>query len=98
MRSLLLGAGIPEEWVRAEGGAGVEKLRTPWGALDFSESFAGGDARARIAGTRLPPGGIAFSWPLPGVPRKATVNGQPARLRDREIAIDALPAEVLAWP
>ncbi len=96
--SLLLGAGLPEEWLRVPGGAGVEGLRTIYGPLDLSVSASGGEVRARIAGVRVPPGGLALAWPLGGLPRAATVNGKPAGIRGGEILIGEVPAEVVALP
>ena len=96
--SLLLGAGLPEEWLRVPGGAGVEGLRTIYGPLDLSVSASGGEVRARIAGVRVPPGGLALAWPLSGLPRAATVNGKPAGIRGGEILIGEVPAEVVALP
>ena len=96
--SLLLGAGLPEEWLRAEGGAGVEGLRTIYGPLDLSVSISGGEVHARIAGVRVPQGSLALEWPLAGVPRTATVNGKPAEIRGREILVPEVPAEVVALP
>ncbi|HEY3348438.1 MAG TPA: coagulation factor 5/8 type domain-containing protein [Thermoanaerobaculia bacterium] len=96
--SLLVGAGLPPEWVHAPGGAGVEGLRTIYGPLDLSVSARDGDVRARIAGVRIPPGGLALAWPLRGVPRAATVNGKPAEIRGAEILVREVPAEVVAFP
>lgn len=96
--SLLLGAGLPPEWVRTPGGAGVEGLRTIYGPLDLSVSADGGGVRARIAGVGIPPGGLSLAWPLPGVPRAATVNGKPAEIRGAEILVREVPAEVVALP
>ena len=93
-----LGAGLPEDWLRAPGGAGVEGLRTIYGPLDLSVSASGGEVRARIAGVSVPPGGLALAWPLAGVPREATVNGKPAEIRGREILVREVPAEVVALP
>ncbi|HSB63607.1 MAG TPA: coagulation factor 5/8 type domain-containing protein [Thermoanaerobaculia bacterium] len=96
--SLLVGAGLPEEWVRAPGGAGVEGLRTIYGSLDLAVSASGGEVRAWIAGVRVPPAGLALAWPLGGVPRAATVNGKPAGIRGREILVREVPAEVVVLP
>ena len=96
--SLLLGAGLPEEWVRAPGGAGVQGLRTIYGPLNLSVSASGGEVRAHIAGVRVPAGGLALAWPLAGVPRVAAVNGKPAGIRGGEILVDEVPAEVVARP
>jgi hypothetical protein len=96
--SLLLGAGLPEEWLRSPGGAGVERLRTIYGPLDLTVAASSGELRARIAGVKVPPGGLALAWPLGGVPRAATVNGKPAVIRGREILVREVPAEVVALP
>ncbi len=96
--SLLLGAGLPEDWLRAPGGAGVEGLRTIYGQLDLSVSASGGEVRARISGVSVPPGGLALAWPLAGAPRVATVNGKPAEIRGGEILVREVPAEVVALP
>ncbi|MEO8053649.1 MAG: coagulation factor 5/8 type domain-containing protein [Acidobacteriota bacterium] len=96
--SLLLGAGLPPEWAYAPGGAGVEGLRTIYGPLDLTVSARDGEVRARIAGVRIPPGGLALAWPLGGVPRAATVNGRPAEIRGAEILVRDVPAEVVALP
>ena len=95
--SLLLGAGLPEEWLRVPGGAGVEGLLTIYGPLDLSVSVSGDEIRARIAGVRVPPGGLALAWPLGGVPRAATVNGKSTVIRGGEILIGDVPAEVVAF-
>ncbi len=96
--SLLVGAGLPEDWVRAPGGSGVEGLGTIFGPLDLSVAAIGDEVRARIAGVRLPPGGLFLAWPLRGSPRAATVNGKPAAIRGREIVVNEVPAEVVARP
>ncbi len=56
------------------------------------------EVRARIAGVRIPPGGLALAWPMSGVPRVATVNGKPAGIRGGEILVREVPAEVVARP
>jgi hypothetical protein len=96
--SLLVGAGLPEAWLRSPGGAGVSGLRTIYGPLDLSVSASGDEVRARIAGVRIPPGGLALAWPLGGTPRAATVNGKPAAIRGREILVGEVPADVVAVP
>jgi hypothetical protein len=96
--SLLVGAGLPEEWVRAAGGSGVENLLTIYGPLDLSVSASDAEVRARIGGVRIPPGGLSLAWPLAGVPRRATVNGKPAEIRGKEILVREIPAEVVALP
>jgi hypothetical protein len=96
--SLLLGGGLPEEWMRAPGGVAVEGLRTPWGPLRFSVSASERGLTARVVLDRIPPGGLSLSWNLPGLPRDATVNGKPAEVRGTEILLSEIPAEVVARP
>jgi hypothetical protein len=96
--SLLLGAGLPEDWMRAPGGVAVEGLRTPWGPLHFSASVSESGLTAHVVLDRLPPGGLSLSWNLPGLLRHATVNGKPAEVRGREILVNEIPAEVVARP
>jgi len=95
-RTLVLGGGLPEAWVRAPGGAGVSGLHTQYGLLELTVGTRGDELRARVAGIALPPGGIALRWPLAGAPRVATVNGKPAEIRGGEVLVREVPAEVVA--
>ncbi len=99
--SLVLGAGVPSEWL-AGPGLTVRNLSTHHGPLSFTMRHAGaGDASVEVkieAGTRIPPGGIAVRTPLAAV-RSATVNG--ARVEASaagEIIVRELPATVIAVP
>ena len=71
-------------------------LKTPYGPLDLSMSVSGEALRARVAGVSVPAGGLAVSWPLPGAPREATVNGRPAEIRAGEVLVREVPADVEA--
>ncbi|MFN2385914.1 MAG: discoidin domain-containing protein [Thermoanaerobaculia bacterium] len=76
--ALILAAGIPESWVRGEGGVGIDGLRTEYGPLAYTLSAEGPAVRLRIPGTglRMPPGGLVVQW------------------RGRETRIRELPADV----
>ena len=76
--ALVLAAGIPESWVRSEGGIAIEGLRTEYGPIAYTLSSEGSGARLRLpaGGLRMPPGGIVVAW-----------GGRETRIR-------ALPADV----
>jgi hypothetical protein len=96
--ALVLGAGLPPEWLATESGAGVSGLRTPWGALDLWMRADARGLRARIGGAaRVPPGGVVIPWPLGGAALPARVNGKAAAPNERgEIVVRELPAEIEA--
>ena len=105
-RSLVLAAGVPAAWLDAAaerpGGIAVSDLATPWGRLSYRLARHRGGVRYEISGdrARIPPGGLALSWPLAGKAGSARVNGEPAaidpdgtfRLRTLPATVDLLPA------
>ncbi|HQN06539.1 MAG TPA: discoidin domain-containing protein [Thermoanaerobaculia bacterium] len=98
--SLVVGAGLPERWIRSERGVSVRGLGTPYGLLDLSLAAEGTDVRVRLSGLReLPPGGLVLKPPLPAIPRTATVDGRPLPLSPAgEVVVRTLPAEVVVRP
>jgi hypothetical protein len=96
--ALVLGAGLPPEWLVTESGAGVSGLRTPWGALDVWFQADARGLRGRIGGTiQVPPGGFVVSWPLAGRALSARVNGRLVAADERgEIVVREVPAEIEA--
>ena len=96
--ALVLGAGLPAEWLATETGAGVKGLRTPWGALDLSLQADARGLHARIGGAmRVPPGGFVIPWPLAGRTASARVNGRTVAATKRgEIVVREVPAEIEA--
>ncbi|HTQ79392.1 MAG TPA: hypothetical protein VMM92_05310, partial [Thermoanaerobaculia bacterium] len=100
-QELVLGAGIPEVWVRSPEGVSVRGLATPYGPLTYQMSArksAGRESvRLRIeGGVDLPLGGLAISWPLKGSPSSASVNGKPVPVpHGGELVLHTLPAEVV---
>nr|MDQ2668836.1 coagulation factor 5/8 type domain-containing protein [Gemmatimonadota bacterium] len=94
-RSLVLGAGVPEAWARAQGGAGISGVRTPYGTLTLEESVNADTVRVTISGlTRVPPGGILLRAPFPFRATHATVNGTAATISDGLVRINSVPAAV----
>ncbi len=68
-QALVLGAGVPAEWLARPEGIAVRNLATPWGPLSFTLTRHGKGVRYSIAsGTEIPPGGIVLTWPLEGQP------------------------------
>ncbi|HEX2483686.1 MAG TPA: hypothetical protein VHQ66_00200, partial [Myxococcota bacterium] len=96
---LVLGAGVPEAWVREAPGVRVRRLPTHFGPLDL-ELLAEGDdrVRARLGGECRPPGGFVlaspFARPLTGVTvdRRAVALDAPDRIR---LATGARDVELL---
>ena len=94
-RALVLGAGIPAQWLQGRG-IGVEGLRTPYGPLSYSLRKQGSRTLLHLAsGAHVPPGGFVLLWPDARAPRSTRVNGKLVRWQNRELAIHELPAEVV---
>ena len=95
--TLVLGAGVPEAWVRDTPGVALEGLRTHYGPLSLRMRAEGNTVRARVGGAlRVPPGGVVLRSPLERPIRRARVNGRAAPVRaGREVVIRALPADVV---
>jgi Bacterial alpha-L-rhamnosidase 6 hairpin glycosidase domain len=92
-RSLVLAAGLDPAWFAGRG-VGIERLRTPWGALSYGLREEGRQLVLRIpVGQAMPPGGLVLPWPYPGAPVGATsMNGKSVNWHDGEIVIRSLPA------
>jgi hypothetical protein len=97
--ALIVGAGVPEAWVREAPGVEMDGLHTYFGPLSLRMRAEGSTVRARIAGggLRVPPGGIVLRTPLDRPIRRATVNGRRVDVAAdaREIVVRAAPADVV---
>jgi hypothetical protein len=93
--ALVLGAGIPREWLGGSGVA-VSALQTPYGSLSYSLRRDGARLVWRVAGgLRVPRGGLVLVWPGGQKPSGAArVNGQVARWHGTELRVDEVPATV----
>ncbi len=79
-QSLVLGAGIPMEWLRGTTGVRIAQLRTPYGPLTYSMLEEAGAIRVHIEdGLRLPSGGIVVISPADG--SETVVRALPADIR-----------------
>ena len=93
--SLVIGAGIPEKWVRESSGTGIRGLSTHYGKLNYTAKSAGAGIEVRIdAGVRVPRGGLVVRSPADKPPRSATINGRTAQITSGEVVVRALPAVI----
>lgn len=104
-QALLLGEGVPSAWLsadsasknsadgKAQHGVGLRGLRTPYGPLSYTLAAQAGLLTLRVdALERMPAGGIVYTWPWPGKPGAARLNGRPVAWHGRQITITSLPA------
>ncbi len=95
-RTLVVGGGLTEGWLRDPAGVAVTGLRVPSGSLDFRARLQDGKVVFELSGKLdLPPGGIAVRWPLAGAFRAATLDGAAVHgTSGLEVVIRALPARI----
>lgn len=93
--SLVIGAGIPLEWLAGGKQVAVKGLRTWHGALDLSMTLDEELVVEIGGGARVPPGGFVLRPPCPGPIRSVTVNGKPVKkFAGDEVTVRAFPATV----
>lgn len=95
--ALVLGAGLPEAWLRDKGGVRVSGLRVGTGRLNLAARAEEGTVTFELSGEfTLPRGGIAVRWPFPGLFRRATLDGVPVpEAVGHEVVIHRLPAKII---
>jgi len=97
-QTLVVGAGIPTEWLEADGGVGVDGLPTWYGTLGFTMRGNGDavDMDLTLTGDAMvPPGGIVVRPPGDAPLRAVMVNGEPTtRFTGTQATIEELPAKV----
>jgi len=95
--ALVLGAGVPEAWVRDPPGVRVTGLRTHYGRLEFTIALADADlVRVTLGGDAQPPGGVVITSPLAQPLRAAVVDGRDEPVSNpHQLALPHRPAEVL---
>ena len=96
-QALVLGTGLPEAWLRDKAGVRVSGLRVGTGRLNLAARAEEDTVIFELSGEfDLPRGGIAVSWPLPGVFLRATLDGVPVRAAGgHEVVIHRLPAKII---
>ena len=91
--SLVLGAGVRDEWVKEDPGIRVSNLSTHYGPLNYDMRAIGKVVTINLrSGIKLPPGGLVIYSPLDQPILSATVDGQPAAVKGAEIRIRKIPA------
>jgi hypothetical protein len=96
--ALVVGAGVPEVWVREEPGVRIHGLATHFGALDLTMRAESDDRVRVVFGTALgrPPGGIVLESPLPRPLREVIVDGRAHPSPDpRRAHLHEVPREVV---
>ncbi|MBU1298700.1 MAG: hypothetical protein KKF20_01135 [Bacteroidetes bacterium] len=97
--TLVIGAGIPEEWLNEPDGIGVKKLPTYYGSLNYSMKKIGESLVVEIVGNiQIPNGKIILRSPLSDPMVSVQINGKPVRQTRRGIVIETLPATVVLKP
>ncbi len=94
--SLVVGAGVKEDWVREHPGVRVTGLSTHYGPLTYDMRADNGVVTVNLrAGVRIPPGGIVVRSPLDRPFASVTVNGTPGSATGSEVTVRALPATIV---
>jgi len=87
--TLVLMAGVPDRWLQKDGFA-VKNLRTAYGSLNYSFAIKGSTRVLEVGEMKLPPGGIAVSWPEKPAGKQIIRAGN-ARWVDKELRIGKVP-------
>ena len=94
--SLVLAAGVKENWLRESPGVRVANLSTQYGPLTYEMRQSGATLAMTIhSGVRIPPGGVIIRPPRATQILSASVNGVPAMVRDSEMRVLRLPASIV---
>lgn len=86
--ALMLAAGVPLAWIDSETGVGVERLRTPYGALSYRLKREGQGYVLTLSPGAVPPGGFVLRWPEGATPpARVSIDGRDAEWTDGELSI-----------
>jgi hypothetical protein len=93
--SLVIGAGVRDEWVKDDPGIRVSNLSTEYGPLNYDMRAIARVVTVNLrSGVSMPPGGIVIYSPLDQPILSASVDGQMAPVKGAEVRIRKLPATV----
>ncbi|HEY6088759.1 MAG TPA: hypothetical protein VD771_03115, partial [Gemmatimonadaceae bacterium] len=94
--SLVIGAGVRDDWVKQDPGVRVANLSTQYGPLSYDMRASGSAVTINLrAGIRMPPGGIVVWSPLEQPILSAWIDGVPAAVKGSEVRVRKLPATVI---
>ena len=93
--SLVIGAGVKDEWVKEDPGLRVSNLSTEYGPINYDMRAIGKVVTVNLrVGIKMPPGGIVVYSPLDQPILSATVDGLPAEIKGQEVHVRKLPSIV----
>jgi len=93
--SIVVGAGLFQDWLNTPNGISINNLPTYYGNINYSIKPDGRDYIMNISGdVEIPKGKIRFRNIWGKDPKKVTINGMNQTLKNQEIVIHKLPAEV----
>jgi hypothetical protein len=95
--TLVLMAGVPEEWTKREGFA-VKNLRTPFGPLSYSLKVDDKQRVLDVGAIEMPAGGISIAWPEGKQPQRQSILRGSGRWVGTELRINALPFTIVFSP
>jgi hypothetical protein len=93
--SLVIGAGVKDDWVKQDPGVRVANLSTMYGPLNYDMRAFGNAVTVNLrSGIKVPPGGVVIFNPLSLPILSAAVDGVPAAVSGSEVRVRKLPAIV----
>ncbi len=94
--TLIVGAGLPREWIESAKGARVNALTTYFGVCDITFTGTADQTTVSIRGLRQPPAGGILIHPGFGVTVASAVNADAAALpvENNAVRITSLPATI----
>ncbi|MEO8909766.1 MAG: discoidin domain-containing protein [Gemmatimonadaceae bacterium] len=93
--SLVIGAGVKDDWVKQDPGVRVANLSTAYGPLNYDMRAFGNAVTVNLrSGIRMPRGGIVIFSPLDAPILSAAVDGVPTAVSGSEVRVRKLPAIV----
>ena len=96
-RALVIGAGLPREWIESDRGVSVQCLPTHYGLLSYElHGNRLGETRLSLSGTlTMPPGKIILDLPYGRPIQAVQVNGKAVQSFDgHRVILSEFPAEV----
>ncbi|MFN2637891.1 MAG: discoidin domain-containing protein [Gemmatimonadaceae bacterium] len=93
--SLVIGAGVKDDWVKQVPGITVSNLSTHYGLLNYDMRAVGTSVIVNLkTGIRLPRGGVVVYSPLDQPILSAAVDGIPTAIKGAEVTVRKLPAVI----
>jgi len=97
---LVLLAGVGEDWLAEGEGVGIDGFPTYFGKIGLRARLHDRTLDVSVSGDAQPPDGLRLRLPLPGIPQRVLVDGQPVDVpAGREMALPAGAGRVeVSWP